>query len=189
MNCIFKRLYFLILSQSSCFLCFYFADMGDIQSRLLDHRPVVNAEIRYFVKEFEVLHGQLRPFLYHTVIFISIGRLKKTHCHHYAVYTVIKQALKRNDRKQATQCNTVWLRHKICCSFSMTFHEVQTFKMIAAMISEVHVLCFTLLCCKGQAWPQGKQAARKHQQNAAGNKRANAVAKYWGHGPTAVWGQ
>lgn len=32
-------------------------DVGDIQSRLLDHRPVVNAEIRYFVKEFEEKHG------------------------------------------------------------------------------------------------------------------------------------
>lgn len=37
------------------------ADVGDIQSRLLDHRPVINAEIRYFVKEFEVqmLHNVL----------------------------------------------------------------------------------------------------------------------------------
>lgn len=35
------------------------ADVGDIQSRLLDHRPVINAEIRYFVKEFEVLHMEL----------------------------------------------------------------------------------------------------------------------------------
>uniref|UniRef100_H3CJH6 Biogenesis of lysosome-related organelles complex 1 subunit 5 n=1 Tax=Tetraodon nigroviridis TaxID=99883 RepID=H3CJH6_TETNG len=33
------------------------ADVGDIQSRLLDHRPVVNAEIRYFVKEFEEKRG------------------------------------------------------------------------------------------------------------------------------------
>lgn len=33
------------------------ADVGDIQSRLLDHRPVINAEIRYFVKEFEVRHN------------------------------------------------------------------------------------------------------------------------------------
>lgn len=31
------------------------ADVGDIQSRVLDHKPVINAEIRYFVKEFEVL--------------------------------------------------------------------------------------------------------------------------------------
>ncbi|XP_057680597.1 biogenesis of lysosome-related organelles complex 1 subunit 5 [Corythoichthys intestinalis] len=28
-------------------------DVGDIQSRLLDHRPIINAEIRYFVREFE----------------------------------------------------------------------------------------------------------------------------------------
>lgn len=28
-------------------------DVSDIQSRLLDHRPVVNAEVRYFVREFE----------------------------------------------------------------------------------------------------------------------------------------
>lgn len=35
--------------------CVVLADVGDIQSRLLDHRPVINAEIRYFVKEFEVL--------------------------------------------------------------------------------------------------------------------------------------
>lgn len=32
-------------------------DVGDIQSRLLDHRPVINAEIRYFVKEFEEKRG------------------------------------------------------------------------------------------------------------------------------------
>ncbi|KAM4544069.1 biogenesis of lysosome-related organelles complex 1 subunit 5-like [Fundulus diaphanus] len=28
-------------------------DVGDIQSRLLDHRPVISAEVRYFVREFE----------------------------------------------------------------------------------------------------------------------------------------
>ncbi|KAG8009380.1 Biogenesis of lysosome-related organelles complex 1 subunit 5 [Nibea albiflora] len=33
------------------------ADVGDIQSRLLDHRPVINAEIRYFVREFEEKRG------------------------------------------------------------------------------------------------------------------------------------
>ncbi|XP_061777895.1 biogenesis of lysosome-related organelles complex 1 subunit 5 [Nerophis ophidion] len=33
-------------------------DVGDIQSRLFDHRPIVNAEIRYFVKEFEEKRGQ-----------------------------------------------------------------------------------------------------------------------------------
>ncbi|XP_026148430.1 biogenesis of lysosome-related organelles complex 1 subunit 5 [Mastacembelus armatus] len=32
-------------------------DVGDIQSRLIDHRPVINAEIRYFVKEFEEKRG------------------------------------------------------------------------------------------------------------------------------------
>ncbi|XP_034026950.1 biogenesis of lysosome-related organelles complex 1 subunit 5 [Thalassophryne amazonica] len=34
-----------------------FKDVGDIQSRLLDHRPVVNAEIRYFLREFEEKRG------------------------------------------------------------------------------------------------------------------------------------
>uniref|UniRef100_A0A8B9KIE2 Biogenesis of lysosome-related organelles complex 1 subunit 5 n=1 Tax=Astyanax mexicanus TaxID=7994 RepID=A0A8B9KIE2_ASTMX len=29
-------------------------NVGDIQSRLLDHRPVLQGEIRYFVREFEV---------------------------------------------------------------------------------------------------------------------------------------
>lgn len=29
-------------------------DVGDIQSRLIDHRPVIQGEIRYFVREFEV---------------------------------------------------------------------------------------------------------------------------------------
>uniref|UniRef100_A0A3P9K3Z9 Biogenesis of lysosome-related organelles complex 1 subunit 5 n=1 Tax=Oryzias latipes TaxID=8090 RepID=A0A3P9K3Z9_ORYLA len=29
-------------------------DVGDIKSRLLDHRPVINAETRFFVREFEV---------------------------------------------------------------------------------------------------------------------------------------
>ncbi|XP_037679255.1 biogenesis of lysosome-related organelles complex 1 subunit 5-like [Choloepus didactylus] len=28
-------------------------DLGEIQSRLLDHRPVIQGETRYFVKEFE----------------------------------------------------------------------------------------------------------------------------------------
>lgn len=32
-------------------------DVGDIQSRLLDHRPVIGAEIRYFVREFEEKRG------------------------------------------------------------------------------------------------------------------------------------
>ncbi|TMS08866.1 biogenesis of lysosome-related organelles complex 1 subunit 5 [Larimichthys crocea] len=32
-------------------------DVGDIQSRLLDHRPVINAEIRYIVREFEEKRG------------------------------------------------------------------------------------------------------------------------------------
>ncbi|XP_059182974.1 biogenesis of lysosome-related organelles complex 1 subunit 5 [Centropristis striata] len=32
-------------------------DVGDIQSRLLDHRPVINAEVRYFVREFEEKRG------------------------------------------------------------------------------------------------------------------------------------
>lgn len=46
------------MNLSSSILCFGLTDVGDIQSRLLDHRPVVNAEIRYFVKEFEVLKGK-----------------------------------------------------------------------------------------------------------------------------------
>ncbi|XP_042366280.1 biogenesis of lysosome-related organelles complex 1 subunit 5 [Plectropomus leopardus] len=32
-------------------------DVGDIQSRLFDHRPVINAEIHYFVREFEEKRG------------------------------------------------------------------------------------------------------------------------------------
>lgn len=32
-------------------------DVGDIQSRLLDHRPIINAEVRYFVREFEEKRG------------------------------------------------------------------------------------------------------------------------------------
>ncbi|XP_043960097.1 biogenesis of lysosome-related organelles complex 1 subunit 5 isoform X2 [Gambusia affinis] len=32
-------------------------DVGDIQSRLLDHRPVISAEVRYFVREFEEKRG------------------------------------------------------------------------------------------------------------------------------------
>lgn len=44
-------------------------DVGEIYSRLLDHRPVIQGEIRYFVKEFEVsvcvllgLHAVLASF-------------------------------------------------------------------------------------------------------------------------------
>ncbi|XP_014914565.1 biogenesis of lysosome-related organelles complex 1 subunit 5 [Poecilia latipinna] len=32
-------------------------DVGDIQSRMLDHRPVISAEVRYFVREFEEKRG------------------------------------------------------------------------------------------------------------------------------------
>ncbi|XP_029313657.1 biogenesis of lysosome-related organelles complex 1 subunit 5 [Cottoperca gobio] len=32
-------------------------DVGDIQSRLLDHRPIITAEVRYFVREFEEKRG------------------------------------------------------------------------------------------------------------------------------------
>uniref|UniRef100_A0A3Q2FCI9 Biogenesis of lysosome-related organelles complex 1 subunit 5 n=1 Tax=Cyprinodon variegatus TaxID=28743 RepID=A0A3Q2FCI9_CYPVA len=32
-------------------------DVNDIQSRLLDHRPVITAEIRFFVREFEEKRG------------------------------------------------------------------------------------------------------------------------------------
>ncbi|KAB0371698.1 hypothetical protein FD755_016636 [Muntiacus reevesi] len=33
------------------------ADLGEIHSRLLDHRPVIQGETRYFVKEFEEKRG------------------------------------------------------------------------------------------------------------------------------------
>uniref|UniRef100_A0A8D0GJC3 Biogenesis of lysosome-related organelles complex 1 subunit 5 n=1 Tax=Sphenodon punctatus TaxID=8508 RepID=A0A8D0GJC3_SPHPU len=32
-------------------------DVGEIHSRLLDHRPIIQGEIRYFVKEFEEKRG------------------------------------------------------------------------------------------------------------------------------------
>ncbi|EAW55226.1 biogenesis of lysosomal organelles complex 1 subunit 5 [Homo sapiens] len=32
-------------------------DLGEIHSRLLDHRPVIQGETRYFVKEFEEKRG------------------------------------------------------------------------------------------------------------------------------------
>ncbi|XP_035981099.1 biogenesis of lysosome-related organelles complex 1 subunit 5-like isoform X1 [Fundulus heteroclitus] len=32
-------------------------EVGDIQSTLLDHRPVISAEVRYFVREFEEKRG------------------------------------------------------------------------------------------------------------------------------------
>ncbi|XP_037680231.1 biogenesis of lysosome-related organelles complex 1 subunit 5-like [Choloepus didactylus] len=32
-------------------------DLGEIHSRLLDHRPVIQGETRYFLKEFEEKHG------------------------------------------------------------------------------------------------------------------------------------
>ncbi|XP_072907071.1 biogenesis of lysosome-related organelles complex 1 subunit 5 isoform X1 [Hemitrygon akajei] len=38
-------------------LFFGFSDLSEVYSRLFDHRPVVQAEIRYFVKEFEVKRG------------------------------------------------------------------------------------------------------------------------------------
>ncbi|XP_026570794.1 biogenesis of lysosome-related organelles complex 1 subunit 5 isoform X1 [Pseudonaja textilis] len=41
-------------STSSCPI---FKDVGEIYSRLLDHRPVIQGEIRYFIKEFEEKRG------------------------------------------------------------------------------------------------------------------------------------
>uniref|UniRef100_A0A8B9E3F1 Biogenesis of lysosome-related organelles complex 1 subunit 5 n=1 Tax=Anser cygnoides TaxID=8845 RepID=A0A8B9E3F1_ANSCY len=35
----------------------HYPDVGEIYSRLLDHRPVIQGEIRYFVKEFEEKRG------------------------------------------------------------------------------------------------------------------------------------
>uniref|UniRef100_A0A8C6F777 Biogenesis of lysosome-related organelles complex 1 subunit 5 n=1 Tax=Monodon monoceros TaxID=40151 RepID=A0A8C6F777_MONMO len=35
-------------------------DLGEIHSRLLDHRPVIQGETRYFVKEFECKQLQTR---------------------------------------------------------------------------------------------------------------------------------
>ncbi|XP_028820793.1 biogenesis of lysosome-related organelles complex 1 subunit 5 [Denticeps clupeoides] len=32
-------------------------DVGDVQSRLVDHRPVIQGEMRYFVREFEEKRG------------------------------------------------------------------------------------------------------------------------------------
>lgn len=48
------------------------ADVGDIQSRLLDHRPIINAEIRYFVREFEVLVLFIRL---HTSLYLGASGL------------------------------------------------------------------------------------------------------------------
>uniref|UniRef100_A0A452FCM4 Biogenesis of lysosome-related organelles complex 1 subunit 5 n=1 Tax=Capra hircus TaxID=9925 RepID=A0A452FCM4_CAPHI len=36
--------------------CRIIRDLGEIHSRLLDHRPVIQGETRYFVKEFEEKH-------------------------------------------------------------------------------------------------------------------------------------
>ncbi|XP_054840688.1 eukaryotic translation elongation factor 1 epsilon-1-like isoform X2 [Eublepharis macularius] len=35
----------------------HYPDVGEIYSRLLDHRPVIQGEIRYFIKEFEEKRG------------------------------------------------------------------------------------------------------------------------------------
>lgn len=37
-----------------CVSLLSFIDVGEIYSRLLDHRPVIQGEMRYFIKEFEV---------------------------------------------------------------------------------------------------------------------------------------
>ncbi|KAJ1077092.1 hypothetical protein K5549_021721, partial [Capra hircus] len=37
--------------------CRIIRDLGEIHSRLLDHRPVIQGETRYFVKEFEEKRG------------------------------------------------------------------------------------------------------------------------------------
>uniref|UniRef100_A0A7N5JHM8 Biogenesis of lysosome-related organelles complex 1 subunit 5 n=1 Tax=Ailuropoda melanoleuca TaxID=9646 RepID=A0A7N5JHM8_AILME len=41
---------------------FIIKDLGEIHSRLLDHRPVVQGETRYFVKEFECTEISVGPF-------------------------------------------------------------------------------------------------------------------------------
>ncbi|XP_063154945.1 biogenesis of lysosome-related organelles complex 1 subunit 5 [Candoia aspera] len=44
-------------SLASASSCPIFKDVGEIYSRLLDHRPVIQGEIRYFIKEFEEKRG------------------------------------------------------------------------------------------------------------------------------------
>ncbi|XP_026532458.1 biogenesis of lysosome-related organelles complex 1 subunit 5 isoform X2 [Notechis scutatus] len=44
-------------SLGSASSCPIFKDVGEIYSRLLDHRPVIQGEIRYFIKEFEEKRG------------------------------------------------------------------------------------------------------------------------------------
>ena len=40
----------------ACILCYIFPDVTEIHARLLDHRPILQGHINYFVKEFEVNH-------------------------------------------------------------------------------------------------------------------------------------
>uniref|UniRef100_A0A8C5SK06 Biogenesis of lysosome-related organelles complex 1 subunit 5 n=1 Tax=Laticauda laticaudata TaxID=8630 RepID=A0A8C5SK06_LATLA len=47
-------------SLGSASSCPIFKDVGEIYSRLLDHRPVIQGEIRYFIKEFELQTEKLR---------------------------------------------------------------------------------------------------------------------------------
>lgn len=60
--------------------CVVPADVGDIQSRLLDHRPVINAEIRYFVREFEVVEVMMWHRGLHTVT-MTMFLSPATHTH------------------------------------------------------------------------------------------------------------
>ncbi|OXB84563.1 UNVERIFIED_CONTAM: hypothetical protein H355_008039 [Colinus virginianus] len=47
----------LLPSVSATLTSLNLSDVGEIYSRLLDHRPVIQGEIRYFVKEFEEKRG------------------------------------------------------------------------------------------------------------------------------------
>lgn len=75
-------------------MCFYFADVGDIQSRLIDHRPVINSEIRYLVKEFEVLHATLwRLMNWIKIHFIRPKGWTLQHC--FCSFRTVAQGLRK----------------------------------------------------------------------------------------------
>uniref|UniRef100_A0A3Q3W3X6 Biogenesis of lysosome-related organelles complex 1 subunit 5 n=1 Tax=Mola mola TaxID=94237 RepID=A0A3Q3W3X6_MOLML len=92
-------------------------DVGDIRSRLLDHKPVINAEIRYFVKEFEEKRGHRESRLLESVNKMVVETNEQMQLTDFE--TMIKQLSEVKKR-----CKSSHLRFRLCePSFSTKLQE------------------------------------------------------------------
>ena len=53
-------------------LCLYAADVGNLYKRLLNHRPVIQNEVHFFLKEFEVYVLVLYVAIYTLLLLIML---------------------------------------------------------------------------------------------------------------------